>query len=96
MTYRIEAKARDGYTRPVHFQPDTLEACAGAMAALSCGDRRHARHALSGAAGCSRSYTASNRAGDMLTARWIADTRGEAIRDAQQRGLWPMPRRRTA
>lgn len=68
VTYRITARARNGVERSVHFAPDTMEACAGAIAALSCGNRRDARHSL-----CTlSSYTASNSAGDMLRAEWVS------------------------
>ena len=92
MTYIIVKKTRGGTETHVHFEPDTLEACAGAMDAMTCGNRRNARHYLKRG----QSYTASNASGDFLTARYVPSSREEAIRDAQARGVWPMPKRRNA
>jgi len=87
--YKITAKARDGAERPAHFAPNTLQACAGAIAAMSCGNRSHA---LQGLRGPMRNYSASTSAGGMMRAEYIPDSRAEAVQHAQRTGLWPAPR----
>lgn len=67
MSYQIIKRTRRGHESPVYFAGRTLEVVAGAMEALTCGNRRHARTFLKRG----QSYTASNSNGDFLTAEWV-------------------------
>ena len=69
--YLITATERDDTERAVHFEPNTLEACAGMMEAVSCGTRKHAKHYLTGRGGVPTSYTAINSRGTFYTARLV-------------------------
>lgn len=81
--YRITKRTRDGAEHAVYFAPDTLDACAGAMAAMTCGNRRDARHSIAALG----SYSASNSSGAMFRAECIAGSRGGALAIARALGL---------